>query len=207
MIIQSRGGSLPAGDCAAERFRECFQAKQIFLQPCRRTWPRRLCRRAPPSNGYLMKRPTSRRQLKGRSRISRVQSSRLQNLRVGLRRTLWRRRKHVSELPKQTRSLVKILRRQTERGIHEWEQGSAETEFVFVHDSGSVIISSIDKDGAPPFELRVLDGAGVVVERYETGDTGSEEFGHLYEAARRSRVKASSVVEELVRELDDDNPF
>jgi hypothetical protein len=113
----------------------------------------------------------------------------------------------LSELPEQTKSLVTMLRRQTEGGRRDWEQGSAETEFVFVHDSGSVIIASVDRDGAPPFELRVLDSAGVIVERYETGDLGAEGFGHLYEAARRSSVKASSVVEALVRELRDDPPF
>ncbi len=111
-------------------------------------------------------------------------------------------------IPKQTQRLVDTLVQQTAAGRHVWEKGSAETEFVFAREAGSVIISSVDGDGAAPYELRILDPSGTVVESYSTEDEGSEYFRALYETARRSTAQPSPVVESLVKSLsDDDIPF
>lgn len=113
-------------------------------------------------------------------------------------------------MPEQTRNLVRMLRTQTEAGRRSWDKGSVDTELIFVHDAGSVIISSIDGDGQYPYELRILDTAGRVVERYDTNDDeGTEEFRDLFEVARRSSIKPSAVVETLVEQLGDegDIPF
>lgn len=114
----------------------------------------------------------------------------------------------MSELPEQTQKLIRLLTGQTERGSREWEKGSSDTEFVFLHNAGSVTISSVDGDGAPPFEIRIFDTAGSIVERYTTSDPGSEALPYLYEAARKSSVKPSVVVETLLSQLQDsDVPF
>jgi hypothetical protein len=65
-----------------------------------------------------------------------------------------------------------------------------------------VVILSVHGDGEAPFEHRVLDPAGHLVEKHDTEDAGSEELGALYSAARDSSAKASAVVGNLLHELD-----
>ncbi len=116
-----------------------------------------------------------------------------------------KKKKTVADLPAQTKMLVETLLAQTEEGRRAWEKGSADTEFVFVHNAGSVIILSMSGNEEGPFELRVLDPAGRLVERHDTGDGGSEELQRLYLAARASSAKASPVVSSLLFELDPPN--
>jgi hypothetical protein len=113
----------------------------------------------------------------------------------------------VTELPEKTKSLLQVLTQQTADGRREWQTGSADTEFVFVHDSGSVIISSVDQDGGYPLALRIVDSTGRIVESYVSATPG-EGFQNLYEVARKSSFKASSVTESLLADLTKpDIPF
>jgi hypothetical protein len=107
----------------------------------------------------------------------------------------------VSELSQDTERLVRLLQEQTESGRRSWEEGSADTEFVFVHDAGSVVILRKAGDGTAPFELRILDPSGTPVESYESSGTGAEMLSDLYEVARRSSIKPGRVVETLLAEL------
>jgi len=108
----------------------------------------------------------------------------------------------VADLPDQTKTLIDTLLAQTEEGRRVWEEGSARTEFALVQTAGSVVILSVNGDGETPFELRVLDPAGHLVEKHDTEDAGSDKLGALYSAARDSSAKASAIVGNLLHELD-----
>lgn len=110
----------------------------------------------------------------------------------------------MSEVPQQTQRLIRIMREQTESGRRCWEEGSAATEFVFVHDAGSLIVLSVDGDGGPPFELRIVDSDGTLVEKYDSLDDGADGLTDLYTAAHQSVPRASQVVEMLLTDLDKD---
>ena len=108
----------------------------------------------------------------------------------------------MADLPEQTKTLVDTLLTQTEEGRRAWEEGSARTEFALVQTAGSVVILSVDGGGEAPFELRVLDPAGHLVEKHDTDDAGSEKLEALYSAARDSSARASAVVGNLLHELN-----
>lgn len=107
----------------------------------------------------------------------------------------------MSEVPQQTQQLVLLLREQTEGGRRLWEAGSAETEFVSVHEAGSLIILSVDGDGTAPFELRIVDPDGALVGKHTSEDAGGDGLGDLYGAAQQSATKPSRVVEALLAEI------
>jgi hypothetical protein len=117
-----------------------------------------------------------------------------------------------SLVPDETQQLVEVLITATDAGRLEWTKGSDETEFVLVRPNGSIVLSSRDKDGQQPFVFRVLDPEGVEVEGYTTysdadmPESFSENIGKLYETARRSGVKASRTVKDLLQSFEQEMP-
>lgn len=97
----------------------------------------------------------------------------------------------MSDVPQNTQDLVRLLTEQTESGRRSWEEGSADTEFVFVHDQGSLVVSTSEED---VFELRIMDPDGAQLQRYDSTDPGSEIFARLYAAAEKSAVPDSSQI-------------
>lgn len=60
---------------------------------------------------------------------------------------------------------------------------------------------SVAGDGAAPFEVRVLDADGTVVESYDSADAGAEGLPGLYDAAQERAAAPSRVAETLLAEL------
>lgn len=113
-------------------------------------------------------------------------------------------------VPEETQQLVRLLVNETKARRLEWTKGSSSTEFVLVRREGSIVITSRDDDGQYPFVLRVLDPEGVAVEEYSTAEdlpaVMDNDIASLYNAARRSEVKASPVVKDLVETLKAEQP-
>lgn len=109
----------------------------------------------------------------------------------------------MSDLSEKTQRLISLLKEQTETGQQSWEEGSADTEYVFVQDAGSLVILVREGNEDAPFELRILDPDGDVVERHDSGEAGGELLEGLYEAARNSSgLTSARIVEALLAELD-----
>lgn len=109
----------------------------------------------------------------------------------------------MSDLSEKTRRLINLLKEQTESGQQSWEEGSADTEYVFVHDAGSLVVLCREGNEIAPFELRILDPDGDVVESHDSGDAGGELLEGLYEAARNSSgLTSARIVDALLAELD-----
>jgi hypothetical protein len=99
---------------------------------------------------------------------------------------------------------------QTERGLLHWSHGSHQTEFNTSLKKGALVVSSRDQDGVAPFQFSVVTGDGVVADSWTTsgdGSDGDQLIYAIYAGARRSASGSREVVDELLSELDDNEPF
>ena len=114
----------------------------------------------------------------------------------------------MTEMPDQVQRLLSTLIRRTNKGELEWGIGSSDTEFVLSASKGAIVIQSIDEDGAHQYQLTILSPDGVQVESYRSVERGQVteeglELGELYEGARRTAVGSTTVIKDLLDELDD----
>jgi hypothetical protein len=77
--------------------------------------------------------------------------------------------------------------------------------FVWRRAEGMVAIATRDKDGQPPYELRVYSGNGVLVDELSSllvdGDRPApwnDALALLYRAARRSALRADELLDTLI---------
>jgi hypothetical protein len=121
-------------------------------------------------------------------------------------------------LPPEIDRLLRVLIAKTSQGEVSWDpvEGS-ETEFMHTGKAGSILIASDDGDGRHPFTLSLLTPAGIRVEHWASINIDAEttlsqwkEIEKLYELARRSALGATTLVRDLLGELDpggEDIPF
>jgi hypothetical protein len=127
----------------------------------------------------------------------------------------------VGHTEQQLMDLAAQLLASTQKGSLEWiPSDDTSTSFQTARRSGSVEITSDDKDGAFPYTLTVYDSGGRRVESLTTGyfmnDAGlsagprewNELWKQLYEAARGRALNIDTVIRSLIDELKaDDIPF
>jgi hypothetical protein len=114
--------------------------------------------------------------------------------------------------PQLTKLVATVLRR-TDAGKTSWRSMS-ETSFSLSLEHGALTIESRDNDGLEPYEVKVWNEKGVVIDGYETEDRSSASdrrlLEELYESARRNALGVSDTIEALLNEVDDgydDVPF
>lgn len=115
----------------------------------------------------------------------------------------------MNEYHDRLRDLVKSLTELTKSGKVLWDIAESPTSFIYTSKGGSVILSSVNEDGEPPFDLRVLDPKGVVVEVYRDehgggvfeGDYYESDVAELYREIRDAVRPSNPVIDGLLAEL------
>jgi hypothetical protein len=108
-------------------------------------------------------------------------------------------------------NLARGLAEKTAKGEVTWER-AGEADFLCVVGDRSVVVQSIDGDGAPPLRMAVRDEHGVEVvsldwnvTRTTAGtlaeDPRNDDLVQLYEAARFAASEVDKVLTELFDEL------
>lgn len=101
--------------------------------------------------------------------------------------------------------LARELLTRTRRGLVKWIETDDPTSFLFSSPQGSIIVDSLDRDGGPPYGMRVLREDGIEVDRltseWYSGLLGSKEpapwngvLDELYNGARRTALNVDQVV-------------
>jgi hypothetical protein len=117
----------------------------------------------------------------------------------------------MNDVPSNFQRLLEGLLAQTQKGKLAWKpEDDDRTVFSVSLPHGGVTILSVDRDGAPPIELSLLDQDGVTVQRARFG--GSEDellvLWNLFQTVRESTNTANIVVDGLLMDLDGlDLPF
>jgi hypothetical protein len=65
-------------------------------------------------------------------------------------------------------NLIKLLSDKTRTDQVDWSVGSRADSFIFSGTKASVTIQSVDRDGAPPYEIILMDGAGRIAFEWTT---------------------------------------
>lgn len=106
--------------------------------------------------------------------------------------------------------LAERLNQATAAGSLSWEMTDDPHTYVCSLGTYSVAITSVDRDGRSPFEIQVIDDAGIVVDSLETGATTMSPGGavrtppwnkvlsELYQRAKRNASNADKIVDELI---------
>jgi hypothetical protein len=120
----------------------------------------------------------------------------------------------IETIPTDVQRLIQALISQTERGQIAWQPVDDQaTGFLHTGKAGSVSIISEDQDGEHPFVVSLLTPEGVRADSWTSFDKSSGEYlpdapllESLYAIAKRSALGATSLVAELLKEIDPDNP-
>jgi hypothetical protein len=113
------------------------------------------------------------------------------------------------------RDLARILISRTEAGTLSWATTDIQTSYALVTPSGSVLMDSIDNDGAAPYAMAITNPDGLVIDRVRSAPD-EESWGelddlicHLYELARRSALNIDDVYRGILGDLGvpDEPPF
>jgi hypothetical protein len=108
-------------------------------------------------------------------------------------------------------SLARALSEKSSRGEVAWER-AGEADFLCVVGERSIVVQSVDGDGAPPLRMSVRDESSVEivsldwhVMRTSAGtlveDPKNDDLVKLYEAARYAASEVDKVLTELFDEL------
>ncbi|HEY1366817.1 MAG TPA: hypothetical protein VGF23_06880 [Gaiellaceae bacterium] len=83
-----------------------------------------------------------------------------------------------------------------------------EDKYIWERTEGAVSIASQDKDGAPPYELRIYNPAHEPVDELVSELASDDEpapwntaLAQLYRAARRSAMRADDIIDALMEAL------
>ena len=103
--------------------------------------------------------------------------------------------------------LCKRLAEATTSGDVEW-RAEEEDWYLWEHSAGAVAIGARDRDGEPPYELRIMNGEGQRVEELLSALVGddqpapwNEHLAELYRVARRSALHADEIIDALIAGL------
>ena len=121
------------------------------------------------------------------------------------------------DMEKQAR-LVRHLFRKTNEDDLEWQTSAAGTFVVSFRNNGVQLRRGDTGAQSPIFFVDLINDQGEVVETFDdedldraaTAGTGGEYFqllGNLFELARRSAMGSDKVLNDLLKELDDEIPF
>lgn len=100
--------------------------------------------------------------------------------------------------------LVQKLLERTTNGSASWSPGSRDDTYIWSGSNASVVVLTQDNDSAPPWIVRLVDGAGrIVEEEVFAGDVqGFVLVSKLYEAARADALDISATIDGLLNDLD-----
>ena len=121
----------------------------------------------------------------------------------------------IDTIPADVQRLIRALITQTERGRLEWQPIDEQaTGFLHTSKSGSVSIISEDQDGEHPFVFSLLTPEGVRADSWTSFDKNQGEHSpdaplleSLYSMAKRSALGATSLVADLLDEIEPDIPY
>ncbi|MDW5610661.1 hypothetical protein [Mycolicibacterium sp. D5.8-2] len=117
--------------------------------------------------------------------------------------------------------LITRLDSATRRGLIEWEATDRQFAFAYSSKASSVLVASVDDDGAVPFELQVLNEKGNVIDSMRshtssdsydgdqvfTFNSGGKELAALYENVRRAVTGVDKKIDEILSELPEVDPW
>lgn len=117
------------------------------------------------------------------------------------------------DTPPTTIDFAVVLVERTREGRIAWKALEGGTGFRLTTKRGSTEIVSVDEDGLLPYQLRVYDPHGTVVETLDWipseepyGPLPNRVMADLYSAARRSALNIDTVIRGILDEIDPE-PF
>lgn len=96
--------------------------------------------------------------------------------------------------------LIQVLLTRTEAGEISWQRADGPGTFAYAGAGGSVILDTEDGDGQRPFRLRILDTAGIEVDR-RTSWNEQDDLAALYQSVRARLNVSAHVLDNLLAEL------
>jgi len=111
---------------------------------------------------------------------------------------------HVTKIDE----LLERLKDATRDGRAHWTVASRADTFVWSGSEASVVLSTEDDDGHPPYIVRIVDAEGRTVEeeRYSFAvdpiPRGAEILATLYDLARSDALDVTSTIKSLLDDLE-----
>jgi hypothetical protein len=115
------------------------------------------------------------------------------------------------------KKLMEVLLRRTARGEIEWQEGLTDVFQVSFKDNSVLIASHAnEREETVTYAVSLLNSEGTVADRFTDEDLDKDEVGHaggfwfvklaeLYAMARRRARGADKVLDDILKEVDDDD--
>lgn len=115
--------------------------------------------------------------------------------------------------------LVQALLRQTRAGKLDWKPTAIDDAFQMSFKNYSVLIAPIKKFNSVDYQISLVNAEGVVAEAFTDTDLSSRlgepagggtwfsRMNDLFELARGTALGSEKLLNEILKELDDDVPF
>jgi len=116
------------------------------------------------------------------------------------------------------RKLMEVLHRRTLNGEIDWQESFPDVYQVSFKDNSVQLGAQFHEDEEATYTISLLNSEGTVADRFTDEDLDVDQFGtagkqwykrvgELYSMARRRARGADKVLDDILKEIDDDIPF